>query len=65
MRQVVILAVGSVWRAEYELYAHAAVAANAGLAGDIIQALASRHRRIEGSDWRALAHLSQPAACLG
>lgn len=31
VRQVVILAVGAVWRAEYELYAHAAVARKAGL----------------------------------
>ncbi len=41
VRQVVILAVGSVWRSDYELYAHAAVAAKAGLPAGDIQALAS------------------------
>ena len=30
-RQVIILTVGSVWKAPYELYAHAAIAAKAGL----------------------------------
>ncbi len=41
VRQVVILAVGAAWRSEYELYAHAAVAAKAGLPASAIQALAS------------------------
>jgi alkylhydroperoxidase family enzyme len=41
VRQVVILAVGAVWRSDYELYAHAAVAAKAGLPQGAIQALAS------------------------
>ena len=41
VRQVVILAVGAVWRSEYEIYAHAAVAAKAGLPAKAIQALAS------------------------
>ena len=41
MRQVVILAVGAVWRSEYELYAHAAVAAKTGLPEGAIKALAS------------------------
>ena len=40
-RQVVILAVGAIWRSDYELYAHAAVAAKAGLPAGVIQALAS------------------------
>lgn len=40
VRQVVILAVGAVWRSDYELYAHAAVAAKAGLPARAIQALA-------------------------
>ena len=41
VRQVVILAVGAVWRADYELYAHAAVAHKAGLQDDIIRGLAA------------------------
>ncbi len=41
VRQVVILSVGAVWRSEYELYAHAAVALKAGLPEATVQALAS------------------------
>ena len=41
VRQVVILTVGSVWEAPYELYAHAAVARTAGLPEDVIQELAN------------------------
>ena len=40
MRQVVILTVGSVWKAPYELYAHSAVARTAGLPEEDVQALA-------------------------
>lgn len=36
VRQVVILAVGAVWKADYQLYAHAAVARKAGLSDRII-----------------------------
>ena len=39
VRQVVILTVGFVWKAPYELYAHAAVARTAGLPEDTIQEL--------------------------
>lgn len=41
VRQVVILTVGSVWQSGYEVYAHAAVAAKAGLPESVIQALAT------------------------
>ena len=41
VRQVVILTVGAVWRAPYELYAHSAVARQAGLSDDAIHALAN------------------------
>ena len=37
VRQVVILSVGAVWRSEYELYAHGAVARKAGLTDDMIK----------------------------
>ncbi len=39
VRQVVILTVGSVWKASYELYAHSAVARTTGLAEDVVQSL--------------------------
>ena len=38
-RQVVILTVGSVWQAPYELYAHSAVARRAGLSEEAVRAL--------------------------
>ena len=41
VRQVVILAVGAVWRADYELYAHSAAARKAGISEDAVNALAS------------------------
>lgn len=39
LRQVVILTVGAVWRADYELYAHSAVARQAGIPEDAIATL--------------------------
>ncbi len=39
VRQVIILTVGSVWKAPYELYAHSAVARKAGISEDNIQKL--------------------------
>jgi 4-carboxymuconolactone decarboxylase len=42
-RQVVILTVGSVWKAPYELYAHSAVAAKVGLSAQQIDSLAAGH----------------------
>ena len=41
VREVVILAVGAVWQADYELYAHLAVARKAGLSEDAARAVAS------------------------
>jgi 4-carboxymuconolactone decarboxylase len=41
VRQVVILAVGAVWRADYELYAHAAAARAAGISANVVKALAA------------------------
>jgi 4-carboxymuconolactone decarboxylase len=40
VRQVVILAVGAAWGADYELYAHSAVARKAGISEDAIRTLA-------------------------
>ena len=39
VRQVVILAVGAVWRADYELYAHSAAARKAGISEEAVKAL--------------------------
>ena len=39
VREVVILAVGAVWQADYELYAHLAVAHRAGLSDDAARTL--------------------------
>jgi 4-carboxymuconolactone decarboxylase len=41
VRHVVILAVGAVWKADYELYAHAAVALKAGLSEAAVRSLAN------------------------
>lgn len=41
VREVIILSVGAVWGCAYELYAHRALAARAGLSQDAIDALAS------------------------
>src|ERR1700751_2309525 len=39
VRQVVILAVGAVWKSNYELYAHSAAARKAGISEDAIRTL--------------------------
>jgi 4-carboxymuconolactone decarboxylase len=41
IRQIVILSVGSVWQAAYELYAHAAAGRTVGLSDDAIRDLAA------------------------
>ncbi len=41
VRQVVILAVGAVWRSAYELYAHSAAARTAGLSEEAVETLAA------------------------
>jgi 4-carboxymuconolactone decarboxylase len=41
VRQVVILAVGAVWAADYELYAHSAVARHHGIPDDTVRSLAA------------------------
>jgi 4-carboxymuconolactone decarboxylase len=41
VRQVVILVVGAAWGADYEIYAHSAVARKAGISEDAIRTLAS------------------------
>ena len=41
VREVVIIAVGAVWRADYELYAQTTVAHNAGLSNEAVTTLAN------------------------
>ena len=41
VRQVIILAIGAVWKSHYELYAHAAAARKAGIPEEDIQTLVS------------------------
>jgi len=55
-RQVVILTVGAVWQAPYELYAHSAVARRAGLADDAVRTLAAGGLPEDISDDEAVAH---------
>jgi 4-carboxymuconolactone decarboxylase len=40
-REAVIIAVGAVWAADYELYAHTTLARNAGLSDDAVTTLAN------------------------
>jgi len=56
VRQVVILTVGAVWRADYELYAHAAVARKAGLTEDAIRVLGSGGQPDVLTDQERIAH---------
>lgn len=63
VRQVVILAVGAVWRADYELYAHSAAARAAGISAHAVTALANgdipdelgEHEKIAGHLARQLS----------
>lgn len=41
VRQVVILAVGALWAADYEIYAHSAVARHSGIPDDAVRCLAA------------------------
>lgn len=55
-RQVVILSVGAVWRAPYELYAHSAVARHAGLSDDAVRTLAAGGLPRDLTEQEAAAH---------
>jgi 4-carboxymuconolactone decarboxylase len=55
VRQVVILAVGAVWKADYELYAHSAVARQSGLSEAAIRSLASGGHHEDLSDEERVA----------
>jgi 4-carboxymuconolactone decarboxylase len=55
VRQVVILAVGAVWKSNYEFYAHAAAARKAGISEDAIRMLATGGLPNELSDQEKIA----------
>ncbi|WP_343600035.1 carboxymuconolactone decarboxylase family protein [Mycobacterium sp.] len=56
MRQIVILTVGAIWRAPCELYAHSAVARQAGLSDDTVDALANGELADDLTEPEAVAH---------
>ena len=55
VREVVILAVGAVWRADYELYAHVALARRAGLSEESARMIAAGEEPAGLSDQEILA----------
>jgi 4-carboxymuconolactone decarboxylase len=55
VRQVVILAVGAVWKSDYELYAHAAAARKAGISDHAIRILTTGGLPDELSDQEKIA----------
>jgi 4-carboxymuconolactone decarboxylase len=55
VRQVVILSVGSVWQSDYEIYAHSAIALQAGLSEETLQALRSGEFAVDLTDDEQLA----------
>ena len=56
IREIIILTVGAVWGAAYEIYAHTAVAASVGLHADTIQTLVSGHVPEGLSEEETVAH---------
>lgn len=56
IRQVVILTVGAVWQAPYELYAHSAVGRHAGLSDDAVHTLAAGGLPRDVTEEEAVAH---------
>ena len=55
-REVVILTVGAVWQAPYELYAHGAVGRQVGLSEDEVRTLADGGRPESLTDAETVAH---------
>jgi 4-carboxymuconolactone decarboxylase len=55
-REVIILTVGAVWQAPYELYAHCAVARRVGLPDDAVRTLAAGGLPVDLAEEEALAH---------
>ena len=65
VRQVVILSIGSVWKAPYELYAHSAAARHAGFSKTCATALAAGHPSPELSAEETLAQRLSLALAAG
>jgi 4-carboxymuconolactone decarboxylase len=55
VREMVILAVGAVWRAEYEVYAHMALARSAGLSEQAARMIAASEEPAELSEQETIA----------
>jgi 4-carboxymuconolactone decarboxylase len=55
-REVIILTVGAVWQAPYELYAHRAVGRHVGLSGEEVRTLAEGGLPKDLSDTETVAH---------
>jgi 4-carboxymuconolactone decarboxylase len=55
VREVVILAVGAVWRADYEVYAHMALARRAGLSEQAARMITASEEPAELSEQEAIA----------
>jgi 4-carboxymuconolactone decarboxylase len=55
VREVVILAVGAVWQADYEVYAHVALARTAGLSEQAARMIAAGEEPTELSEHEAIA----------
>src|SRR5262245_45426997 len=56
VHEIVVLTVGSEWGAEYELYAHSALAKMAGLPDALIRSVASAQSPVFESEEEAIAH---------
>jgi 4-carboxymuconolactone decarboxylase len=63
-RQVIVLTVGAIWHADYELYAHAAVARKAGLSESAIRTLVSGGVPDDLSEQEKLAHRITRQLCI-
>jgi len=64
VRQVIVLTVGAIWGADYELYAHAAVARQAGLSESAIRTLVSGGVPGELTERERLAHRVTRQLCV-
>ena len=56
LREIVILSVGAVWQAAYELYAHTVVAEKAGLDPETVESLAAGQTPAALSEEQSIAH---------
>ena len=64
VRQVIILTVGAIWHADYELYAHAAVARKAGLSNAAIKTLVTGGVPDDLTEQEKLAHRVNRQVCV-